>query len=418
MIDPDQSLNQTQKTLICNHCSYEFAGYAEMKEHYKSQFHLYNLHRVTMQLNPISYEDFMKKKEALEKNKAKEVKVENVPLSNFCSVCSKSFASQKKLQEHLSSNNHKQREEKKKGERKESNPLNEEKAKKPLLTAKDNHLICFVCNNSESKSIADTLSHLKTSHNFEFPVSYCMNKPEKALKLIIRKIFKYGACLYCDSQKFPNEKAIQCHMKDTNHIKINFEDIIDHFYKYYDKEKISQVTGADRKLKEFILIRRILIPKKGTKETEEIKEENDDEWEEISDTEENEKVEEPKTIDKKDNKEEDNEKDLDLEDDEIKNINYIKMENGEIMLKDGTVLGNKVYNLLYKQRVRMTPTLWKNSNHINLLKLKHQSARRNLIKAQTKVAKESMNHWKLKGSHKANFQRVNTLFTACKQVNC
>lgn len=51
------------KTLVCNHCSYEFANYEEMKTHYQSQFHLYNLNRVTHNLNPVSYDQYLEKKE-------------------------------------------------------------------------------------------------------------------------------------------------------------------------------------------------------------------------------------------------------------------------------------------------------------------------------------------------------------------
>ena len=34
----------------------------QMREHYKSEFHKYNLNRVTSNLNPLTYEDFIKKK--------------------------------------------------------------------------------------------------------------------------------------------------------------------------------------------------------------------------------------------------------------------------------------------------------------------------------------------------------------------
>lgn len=62
-VNLNQSLNMSMKTLICNHCSFEFANYLEMKEHYKSQFHLYNLHRVTNNLNPVTFQVFTEKKE-------------------------------------------------------------------------------------------------------------------------------------------------------------------------------------------------------------------------------------------------------------------------------------------------------------------------------------------------------------------
>lgn len=59
----DTSLNTSKKSLICNHCMYDCENYDNMKDHYKSEFHKYNLNRVTMNLNPLNHEEFLKKKE-------------------------------------------------------------------------------------------------------------------------------------------------------------------------------------------------------------------------------------------------------------------------------------------------------------------------------------------------------------------
>ena len=406
----NQSLNQSVKSLVCNHCSYEFINYNDMKEHYKSQYHLYNLHRVTMQLNPVTYEEFQKKKALLEKAKTtvKQGKQEEIaPVTNFCQLCSKSFGSLNKLNEHLSSKSHKKREQEKEKDSKE--PNNEkitEKPKKVVVTAKENHLVCFVCNNDESKTVEETLKHLKEKHDFSFPVSSCLSKPVKALKIIAKKIFIYGACLYCDSQRFPNPKAIQRHMIDSTHIKLNFEDIIEHFYKHYDKLKISQVQGPERKAKEFQIIKRMLLPKKKIEKIKE-EQEGDDEWEEISDEEKEETV--------KTNKPKEDDDDSYLSDNS--DIDYIKMQNGEIMLKDGTVLGNRMYKSLYKQRIRLNPMVSKNDSHLSKVKTKTFLLRRKVIRAENKINKENMKQWMLTGSNKSIFIRTNTLFKACKQVN-
>ena len=60
----NQSLNKSfRQNMMCNHCMYVCKSYDEMKEHYKSEFHKYNLNRVTMNLNPLLYDDYLKKKE-------------------------------------------------------------------------------------------------------------------------------------------------------------------------------------------------------------------------------------------------------------------------------------------------------------------------------------------------------------------
>lgn len=59
----DSSLNTSKKQMFCNHCMHDLQNYDDMKQHYKSDFHKYNLNRVTMNLNPLNYEDYLKKKE-------------------------------------------------------------------------------------------------------------------------------------------------------------------------------------------------------------------------------------------------------------------------------------------------------------------------------------------------------------------
>lgn len=383
----DISMNTSLKQLFCNHCSFEFKGKDDMREHYKSQFHLYNLHRVTMNLNPVGYEEYLAKKELLEKKKAtKQVKVTvEQNISNYCNVCFKSFASFKKMNEHLSSKTHKFQVEKFK-ESELNNDNKEVKDKKPVLTAENDPLICFVCNEHQ-ESTDKLLLHLKEKHSFEFPLISCITKIDKAFKLVIKKIFKYGACLYCDSQKFVNVKAIQTHMRDKGHCKINYEDIIEHFYKYYDKKKLLELTGPERKTKEFKLLKRVIVPK----QVEEV--------EEVSDIEAVGEIVElaPEEVE-----------------DAVKDINYVELDNGELMLKDGKILGNKIYKNVYKQRIKIQAA-WKETAQVSLMRIKAKSAHRKLNRLVGK--KKLFSHWNVTGSKKSNFTRINTLFKARKQVN-
>ena len=336
-------------------------------------------------------------------------------LSNFCEVCCKTFGSLNKLNEHMASKAHKLRCQQVQEKSSETN-LTTDKAKKVKVeTAETNHLICFVCN-EKNKDMDGLLSHLKTSHQFEFPVFSCLKKVEKAVKLIIKKIFKFGACLYCDSQRFPSPKAIQCHMKDTGHIKISYEDILEHFYKYYDSKKILLVTGEERKTKEFKLLKKIV---KANNKKKELKE---DEIEEVDEIDENQVIEEDVVEEvvetkKKDANKQTEEEDEDSDEDDIEDINYVTLENGEIMLRDGTVLGNKVYKDLYKQRVNINSSRQTGGYQTALTRLKAKST---IVKANKKKFNKEIKavNWKLHGSNKSNFIRINSLHIVRKQVNC
>ena len=106
----NESMNKSRTNMMCNHCLYVSKTYEEMKEHYKSEFHKYNLNRVTMNLAPLSFEDYKRKKDFFmkkleEKQKSEEVlKLQTQNL--YCDICSKKFNSQKKLEEHLISKTH------------------------------------------------------------------------------------------------------------------------------------------------------------------------------------------------------------------------------------------------------------------------------------------------------------------------
>ena len=108
--DVNESLNKSRTNMMCNHCLYVSKTYEEMKEHYKSEFHKYNLNRVTMNLAPLSFEDYKRKKEffmkKLEEKKKIEEKQKAQSINLYCDVCKKKFNTRIKLNEHLSSKTH------------------------------------------------------------------------------------------------------------------------------------------------------------------------------------------------------------------------------------------------------------------------------------------------------------------------
>ena len=89
----DMSLNNTSiKSLFCNHCMFDCGTIETMKDHYRSDFHKYNLNRVTNNLNPLNLEEFTAKREAFVKlNMIKKEKMEaeasKLPTSLSCDCC-------------------------------------------------------------------------------------------------------------------------------------------------------------------------------------------------------------------------------------------------------------------------------------------------------------------------------------------
>ena len=87
------------------------------------------------------------------------------------------------------------------------------------------------------------------------------------------------------------------------------------------------------------------------------------------------------------------------------------------MLRDGTVIGNKMYKNIYKQRVKLSVAAWKENSFQALMRIKKMSALRKANKMQCRDRKKMFSHWNLKGSTYALFTRHNTLRKTRKQVN-
>jgi pre-60S factor REI1 len=392
----NESMNKSMRTnMMCNHCLYVSKTYEEMKEHYKSEFHKYNLNRVTMNLAPLSFEDYKRKKEffmkkAEEKKKLEEtLKVQSANL--YCDICNKKFNSRKKLDEHLASKTHlknkaHKEEIKKEDEKKEENneistSSKENKKTEPEKTTLDDVTICLFCN-EKNENLKENMYHMVQKHKLDIPFVLYIKSYTDLLKLLAKKIFSYHACLTCDTQKFESIRSLQNHMLAKSHTSINDKDLDEFLFKYYDLKKLLSIKEKSiRRTKEFkILSLRARVAK-------ELKEKNldgDDEWEEVKS----------------------NEGDDDYE--------PMTLPNGELLLEDGTTLGNKEYKVYYKQRFHINKyeglqKAHKERNKERNLRLKRRDQLR-------KNVKRHVNYKVLKGSNKANFSRINKLTVKRPQI--
>jgi pre-60S factor REI1 len=415
----DNSLNISKKSMICNHCMYDCKTYENMREHYRSEFHKYNLNRVTMNLNTLTHQEYLKKKEIYQKtyeaaNKLNQKQAELNTTSSVehkCESCRKSFASLNKLNEHLASKSHKKNEEL--FNQNKANPAVQPQGNKNTqeeeLTAIDDIKICLFCN-KKNENIENNIIHMINTHKFEVPFIHCIKSYKGLLELLAKKIFKYGACMNCDTQKFKNYKALQNHMFDKQHTAVNEEDLEEFLYKYYDKKKVLAIKEKELRItKEFKILKAKLAVDKKLKKSEkrEKTEEEEDGWEVISEDEEGEEQEnfvKTDKIPKKKLKKEAEKEDEDYE--------PIQMPNGELLLEDGTVIGNKIYQIYYKQRLHVN----KFGNMVdNVRKERLKQVKTRGIARGKKLP--ILKFYSITDSNKSSFQRINTLFKARKQVN-
>ena len=389
----NESINKSRTNMMCNHCLYVSKTYEEMKEHYKSEFHKYNLNRVTMNLAPLSYEDYKRKKDFfMKKMEEKKKAEENLKLKSqnlFCEICSKKFNSSKKLEEHLNSKNHLKNKAKKDEEKKDEiseistsskNEIKEPKNKEPEKTTLDDITCCLFCN-FKSDNLKNNFYHMVQMHNLEIPFIFYIKNYEELIKILAKKIFVYHACFTCDTQRFETIRSLQRHMLSKGHTVINDKDLDEFLYKYYDIKKLLSIKDKNkRKSKEFkILSLRAKVAKVLNEKNLE-----GDEWEEIKSNEDEDEYE-PMTL-----------------------------PNGELLLENGTTLGNKEFKIYYKQKFHI--------NKYEELQKKHKERnkeRKLRMKRREQVRKNikrNVNYKVLKGSNKGNFDRINKLTVMRPQI--
>ena len=390
----NQSLNKSRTNMMCNHCLYVSKTYEEMKEHYKSEFHKYNLNRVTMNLAPLSFEDYKRKKDFFMKKMEEKKKTEEAlklqSQNLFCEICSKKFNSAKKLDEHLISKTHLKNKAKKDEEKKdeeisttssknEIKEIKEIKSKEPEKTTLDDNTFCLFCN-FKSDNLKNNFYHMVQTHNLEIPFIFYIKSYEELIKILAKKIFVYHACFTCDTQRFESIRSLQRHMLSKGHTIVNEKDLDEFLYKYYDIKKLLSIKDKNkRKSKEFkILSLRFKVAKV-------LKEKNleGDEWEEINEEEEDDY--EPMTL-----------------------------PNGELLLENGTTLGNKEFKIYYKQKFHVNKyeeiqKAHKERNKERKLRMKRRDQVRKNIK-------RNVNYKVLKGSNKGNFDRINKLTVMRPQI--
>ncbi len=87
----------------CLSCRVSFIDSELQRNHYKSDWHRYNLKRKVAELPPITRELFTEKL-AQQKSQAEDEKKDT---SKFCNVCSKSFSNMNAYTNHMNSKKHK-----------------------------------------------------------------------------------------------------------------------------------------------------------------------------------------------------------------------------------------------------------------------------------------------------------------------
>ncbi|EXB94240.1 Zinc finger protein [Morus notabilis] len=269
--------------LTCNACNKEFTDDSELKLHYKSEWHRYNLKRKVADVPGVTEALFLTRQSALaqEKNKLSET-----PMLYSCGLCGKGYRSSKAHAQHLQSRSHITRashgtnhedEERaiikplprrvankvppqKEVESEESEDSEDEwvevdpeeeflgEATKSLTGLNVNEQgqqaseddmdeddddkyegldpsCCFMCD-LEHDTIESCMVHMHKQHGFFIPDVEYLKDPKGLLTYLGLKIKRDFMCLYCNDRRHPfsSLEAVRKHMVAKSHCKVHYGD--------------------------------------------------------------------------------------------------------------------------------------------------------------------------------------------------
>ena len=251
----------------CITCRVSFADSDIQRRHYKTDWHRYNLKRKVAEMPPVTAEVFQQK--VLAQKAEVEAQQQSKTKSLHCQLCNKTFSSENAYSNHLSSKKHKDLEAnkaKKQGslitesqfsnnfkrkDSKETDPQNTESENAESLSHNGDDdddedgdieedtlevTDCLFCPH-HSVSLEENLKHMTRSHSFFIPDLEYVVELKGLVTYLCEKVGMGNMCLYCNDKgkSFFSLEAVQSHMVDKGHTKMNYEgDAVLEYADFYD----------------------------------------------------------------------------------------------------------------------------------------------------------------------------------------
>ncbi|XP_042463347.1 cytoplasmic 60S subunit biogenesis factor REI1 homolog 2-like [Zingiber officinale] len=268
-------------TLTCNSCNKEFDDEAQQKDHYRSEWHRYNLKRKVAGVPGVTEELFQARQSALAEENSK---LSATPMLYGCALCGKEYRSSKARAQHLKSRAHAMKTSEEAGssvagittikpytlrtsnkitskaqvigenedvetdesedEWEEANPNDMDVASESLSYlhvgevdgASDDEQVdvideeldtscCFICD-QKYDSIENCMVHMHKKHGFFIPDIEYLKDPEGLLTYVGLKVKRDFTCLYCSDRCLPFQslEAVRKHIISKGHCKLRYGD--------------------------------------------------------------------------------------------------------------------------------------------------------------------------------------------------
>ncbi|KAK2195325.1 bifunctional Zinc finger C2H2 superfamily/Zinc finger C2H2-type/Zinc finger protein 622-Rei1-Reh1/ZN622-Rei1-Reh1 [Babesia duncani] len=179
----------------CNTCNAVFPQIRDLKVHYKSEWHVYNIKRRSNDMQVLSESAFLQLKSKME---------DMINTQNS------------KLQEQLSQQTHR-------NSRSNQSERLKRSQFKPRMCLFDDHV---------SSSMIDSVRYMEQKYSFYLPERENIINLSGLLGQLHQKIYEYYTCLYCE-KPFDNIQSVLDHMEAKGHRKIN-DDHFEQISAFYD----------------------------------------------------------------------------------------------------------------------------------------------------------------------------------------
>ncbi|KAI9485025.1 C2H2 type zinc-finger-domain-containing protein [Zychaea mexicana] len=247
LTESPQSTSDRSKTLFtCLACHVAFPTSEGQRNHYRTDWHKYNLKRKIAELAPISAEQFAEKINATQAKGREEQ--ERMGLIYECSVCRKSYFSENAFNNHIQSKKHRELEEQAElidedNEEEEEHGHSDEKRETHNKTAIENsEHECLFCPNI-SNDFDGNMDHMKKAHGFFLPDAEYLQNTKGLIGYLANKV-NGAICLYCNGRgkEWKSLDAVRAHMVDVGHCKMAYDEseAPEELLKYYDFGDLDQ----------------------------------------------------------------------------------------------------------------------------------------------------------------------------------
>nr|CAG4637013.1 EOG090X06E3 [Ceriodaphnia reticulata]SVE72941.1 EOG090X06E3 [Ceriodaphnia reticulata] len=242
-------------SFTCISCHVAFKEANIQREHYKTDWHRYNLKRKVVDLPPVTAEAFQQRvlEQRAQANQQEALK----SLTPYCTYCKKKFGSEKSYENHLASKKHQENvlNGSKKIVKQPQNPettetevvMDDEEVEEEIMEDDSDSewededepvptTSCLFCN-QKSDTLQSSLEHMSSHHSFFIPDMEYVIDVEGLVTYMGERVGQGHICMWCGhlGRQFPSTVAVQKHMLDKGHCKMFHEgEVLVEYADFYD----------------------------------------------------------------------------------------------------------------------------------------------------------------------------------------